>query len=188
MKLKLLQNKLGIIFVISAILCFSCLNGITRYLSENYNALIKRLDSPINIVRQNLQLVDDLDSLLHERKNHKLEILKNYFEKVAEKFILLNPKRELFSNKEKLNFLNRRLKKSIVFFKKESKEKIKQKINSLNNLSPLSVIARGYSAVLDMNGKSLKSIKETQPGEKLQVKMNDGILQTKVTSIKSDKQ
>ena len=39
MKLKLLQNKLGIIFVISAILCFSCLNGITRYLSENYNVI-----------------------------------------------------------------------------------------------------------------------------------------------------
>tara|TARA_B100000700_G_C15055050_1_gene862335 strand:- start:3595 stop:5031 length:1437 start_codon:yes stop_codon:yes gene_type:complete len=152
---------------------------------EIFKALNKRLDSPINIVRQNSQFVDDLNSLLHERKNHQIEIMKKHYEILFEKFVLLNPKRALYPNAEKLDLLTSKLKNSIVFFKKELNEKIQQKIKMLDSLSPLSVIARGYTVTLNKKGQALKSVKETQPGEKLQVKMKDGIIQTKVTSIKS---
>ena len=34
-----LDNTKGIIFIISAVLCFSIMNGTTRYLSETYNVI-----------------------------------------------------------------------------------------------------------------------------------------------------
>ena len=34
-----LKNKLGIIYLIFAILCFSIMNGVTRYLSEYYSVI-----------------------------------------------------------------------------------------------------------------------------------------------------
>ena len=164
----------------------SIIQKISNYL-ENYKSFIKRLDSPVNLVRQYSQLVDDLDSLLNERKNHKLEILKKYFEKVSEKLFLLNPKRELLTSKERINVMTKQLHTNIEFYKKECNEKIEQKIYLLETLSPLSVIARGYSITLDMKGKPIKSIKETHQGQKLLIKMKDGILHAKVSSIKNKK-
>ena len=164
----------------------SIIQKIKNYL-EIYKSLIKRLDSPVNLVRQYSQLVDDLDSLLNERKNHKLEILKKYFEKVSEKLHLLNPKRELLTGKEKINVMTRQLHTNIELYKKECNEKMEQKIYLLETLSPLSVIARGYSITLDMKGNPIYSIRETHQGQKLQVKVKDGILHAKVSSKKNKK-
>ena len=74
-------------------------------------------------------------------------------------------------NNEKINSMSKRLKTNIDLYKKTHIEKLQQKICLLETLSPLSVIARGYSVTLDMKGKSIKSIKETHQGQKLQVKM-----------------
>ena len=156
-------------------------------LKEYFKITIKRLDSPISMISQNSQIVDDLDSLLNERKNHKMEIFQKYFERFSEKIFLLNPKRELNSHLESLKLLTKRLENSIIILHKEREEKIKQKLNLLDSLSPLSVIARGYSVTLDDKGKPLKSITETHPGEKLQVRIKDGTIQTKVISVKSKK-
>ena len=114
-------------------------------------------------------------------------MLQKYFEKVSEKLYLLNPKRELLTCKEKIDSMTKRLKTNIDLYKKKHDEKIQQKIYLLETLSPLSVIKRGYSVTLDMKGKSIKSIKETHQGQKLQVKMKDGILLTKVSSVKTKK-
>ena len=89
------------------------------HLQEYYKIVNKRLDSPISLIRQNSLLVDDLDSLLNERNNHKMEILQKYFEGVSEKLFLLNPKRELLSHLENLKLLNKRLKNSIIILKKD---------------------------------------------------------------------
>ena len=64
---------------------------------------------------------------------------------------------------------------------------VKQKINLLDSLSPLSVIGRGYSITLNNKGEPLNSIKKAHPGQKLQIRIKDGIIQTKVVSIKPKK-
>jgi len=157
------------------------------HLQEYFKIVNKRLSSPISLISQNAQLLDDLDSLLNERNNHKIEMLKTFFESVSEKLFLLNPKRELLSQFDNLTLLTKRLNKSIIILQKERNEKVKQKINLLDSLSPLSVIARGYSVTLDIKGKPLNSIRKTYPGEKLQVRIKDGIIQTKVISVKPKK-
>jgi len=157
------------------------------HLHEYFKIVYKRLDSPISHIRQNAQLVDDLDSLLNERNNHKMEILQKSYEKVSEKLFLFNPKRELLSHHENLKLLTNRLNNSIIILQKERSEKVKQKINLLDSLSPLSVIARGYSITLDLRGKPLNTIRETNPGDKLQVRIKDGTIQTKVISVKPKK-
>ena len=91
---------------------------------------------------------------------------------------------ELISHTENLNLLSKRLKNSIIILQRERSDKLIQKLNLLDSLSPLSVIARGYSVTLDLKGKPLNSIRKTYPGDKLQVRIKDGIIQTKVISVK----
>ena len=53
----------------------------------------------------------------------------------------------------------------------------------LSQLDPLRVLQRGYAAVYHENGELLSSVKGTQPGEPLTVRLADGSLQVKVDTV-----
>jgi len=152
------------------------------HLSENIKLIRQNLISPILVIRQNAQQVDDLDSLLLERTFRYVNDLLKNTTKNSEKIFLLNPKRELSSHKRNLILLQKRLNNSIVLLKKERENKLQHQKFLLDNLSPLSVLKRGYSVTMNTKGKSLNSVKDVKSGEKLKVLMKDGSLETKVIS------
>ena len=43
-----------------------------------------------------------------------------------------------------------------------------------NALSPLATLSRGYSVASDLNGKTLKSVKDVNTGEKITIRLSDG--------------
>jgi exodeoxyribonuclease VII large subunit len=60
-------------------------------------------------------------------------------------------------------------------------------IRHLDALSPLKVMARGYSLVYDEQGKSLiRTINEVQPGDLIHVKLTDGKLDCQVWGIQGE--
>lgn len=56
----------------------------------------------------------------------------------------------------------------------------------LNALSPLKIMGRGYNLAYDHNGKLIKSVVETSPGEALTVKMHDGTIDCHVWGIEEE--
>ena len=99
-------------------------------------------------------------------------------------FFLLSPGRELETQQNSLNLLQDRLTRAIGLLQIKLSDSVQQQMDLLDSLSPLSVLHRGYSVTLDNKGKSLRSVKEVHSGDKLQVRMEDGTLQTKVVSVK----
>ena len=57
----------------------------------------------------------------------------------------------------------------------------------LEALSPLAVVARGYSVVTDKEGIAIKSVGAVKVGDNIDVKMGDGVLNTEVVSIQKEK-
>ena len=58
-------------------------------------------------------------------------------------------------------------------------------IRQLDALSPLKVMARGYSLVYDEQGKSLiKSLNDVELGDRVKVKVTDGELDCQVWGMK----
>ena len=153
-------------------------------LREYVEAVRLRLASPDAMLQQHAQRVDDLDSLLRERTKRQLENLRNRISGIAEKLFLLSPGRELETQQHSLNLLQDRLTRSIGLLQIKLSDSVQQQMDLLDSLSPLSVLHRGYSVTLDNKGKSLRSVKEVHSGDKLQVRMEDGTLQTKVVSVK----
>ena len=154
-------------------------------LRENFEAALRRLASPSAALRQYAQRVDDLDSLLHERTKRQLENLRNRTSGIAEKLFLLSPGRELSAHGHNLKILQERLIRAVGLLHKKQSDSVRQQMDLLDSLSPLSVMHRGYSVALDDKGKSLRSVKEVHSGEELQVRLEDGTLQTKVVSVKT---
>ena len=152
-------------------------------LRDNHTTVQCRLISPSSVLRQYAQHVDDLDSLLHDRTKSKLENLRLAISAINEKIFILSPSRELKIHKQKLEMLHDHLMRAIEKFCKNQSDSVRQSIDLLDSLSPLSVMCRGYSVVLDKEGKPIYSTKKTFLGEDLRVRMIDGTLQTKVISI-----
>lgn len=57
---------------------------------------------------------------------------------------------------------------------------------SLNALSPLSVLSRGYGAIFDTNDKVIKSIKLVYQNDKIKVKLIDGTINATVDAVESE--
>ena len=162
------------------------LNQLER-LNEYVETKLQRLNSPAAVVQQYVQQVDDLDSLLRERTRNLMENLHSRINGVSEKLLLLNPSRELAANQHGVDLLRVRLTRSIRHLHEKLVNSLKLQSDLLDSLSPLSVLQRGYSVTTDKSGNSLRSVKDVQSGEELQVRLEDGTLQTKVRLVKPQK-
>ena len=103
---------------------------------------------------------------------------------LSEKLMLLNPGRELASQKNEVGLMHGRLMLSIRHLHERLQDSFKLQADLLNSLSPLSVLHRGYSVAIGKSGNLLRSINDVQSGEELKVRLEDGTLQTKVKSVK----
>lgn len=65
----------------------------------------------------------------------------------------------------------------------QMQEKLALLTGKLDALSPLAVLARGYSVVTDENGAALKSADKVQPGDAVFIKLSKGSLKADVTGV-----
>ena len=120
------------------------------------------------------------------------------------KLKIINPSQQLLLNAQKLDDFELRLVKLNQALVEENKEKLKQlffqllvqtenfiKIqksdllnfgNSLNLLSPLNTLSRGYTITQDEEGEILTSIKKINTNEVIFTKFHDGKVTSKVTN------
>lgn len=117
---------------------------------------------------------------MHNAAASKLADLKNSFRPLAESRVLQNPLEPLELHRLQLDSLSSRLKKNARSTAAHAREGLSASAGRLNALSPLSVLSRGYAAVFDGAGKSVSSICEVRPEEKIRIQMKDGSLRCTV--------
>ena len=132
----------------------------------------------------NNRLFDAIDKIKEEYQDRNYHNIQIDYSFLSEKLILLNPGRELASQKHRVDILNGRLILSMMHLHEKLEDSVKLQIDLLNSLSPLSVLNRGYSVAIDKSGNLLRSVNDVQSGEELEVRLQDGTLKTKVTSVK----
>ncbi|MBQ3817475.1 MAG: exodeoxyribonuclease VII large subunit [Clostridia bacterium] len=80
----------------------------------------------------------------------------------------------VYDNEQLLDRLTDRLVSSIELKTAEYENQLSKSISSLDALSPLKVMGRGFAAVLK-KGKTVKSIKDIEKGDELKLRLKDGI-------------
>ncbi|MBD2869562.1 exodeoxyribonuclease VII large subunit [Paenibacillus arenilitoris] len=89
---------------------------------------------------------------------------------------------------KRLESASNRLEQAMTAVVKNKKQTLHGSIRQLDALSPLKVMARGYSLVYDEREKTLiKSIAEVRPGDAVTVKVADGQLDCLVRSLKGER-
>jgi exodeoxyribonuclease VII large subunit len=67
-----------------------------------------------------------------------------------------------------------------------SRSELSRAAARLDALSPLSVLARGYSIVLDARGRALLDAQQVEPGDALEIRLSSGRLAARVTETSRD--
>ena len=74
--------------------------------------------------------------------------------------------------------------RSIETILKQKQKAFVSQINTLNALSPLKVMERGFSIAYNENEKIIKSINDVEVGESITVSLSDGTVESKVIARK----
>ena len=137
-------------------------NYLKLYLDSIKNSFV--IKNPMIMYENKKQSLDLMNSKLNDLMLGKVDRLKNEMEKIKKSYVLTNPK---------------------LLYKDKSLE-VKNIIEKLELLNPLNILNRGYS-ITYLNSLALKSVKEVKENDLLDIKLTDGVIQSKVINVKEDK-
>jgi exodeoxyribonuclease VII large subunit len=130
--------------------------------------------------------VQDSDLRIRRAMSARLSLLRERLNRLSGSRVLQNPqtviddKRMALINGERL--LNERMQALL----REKRAMLGETGAKLGALDPLAVLARGYGAVFDGNGRVVKSVDDTAVGESVMLSLSDGRIRAVVTEIEKN--
>ena len=113
----------------------------------------------------------------------KLDLNKSKYLSLANSLYLNKPLQALLEKPaQEVDSLYDRLLRSFEAKVSNYKARLSQNLTALDALSPLKVLARGYS-VAKVSGKTLTSVKNAKIGDNLTLRVSDGILECEIKDI-----
>lgn len=110
----------------------------------------------------------------------KVENMNDRYKNIMNSRVMKKPLDAFNDKKILIDNINKNLEKSILLELKNKKLELVKRITALDTLSPLKTLERGYSFVEDETGNVIKSIKQVNSGDNLNITLNDGTINAKV--------
>lgn len=95
----------------------------------------------------------------------------------------LSPKAKLESSKQLLKHKTERIHSLMNISLERSKNRLSVSANRLNGLSPLNSLSRGYAYVTDIKGHNVRSVKQLNINDPIDLMLTDGSIKANVTEI-----
>ena len=109
----------------------------------------------------------------------KIELLNLKLNKLNSSRVFTNPMQNIENNYLKVDQYIKNLENSIKLKQKETEKKLIEQVTKLDALSPLKTLTRGYS-IIEKNGKLIKSSKDLNAGDEIQIRLSNGEKKAKV--------
>ena len=113
-----------------------------------------------------------------------LQLLRQTLQTFSESRILRNPAAAVQDKRMELDLLHRKLTGLAQADLARRRQQFAALAASLDALSPLKVLGRGYSVAKDTTGQLLRSIEQTEVGQAITVTLGDGSLDCTVYGIR----
>jgi exodeoxyribonuclease VII large subunit len=152
---------------------------IKREFQELQN-LSKRLRHPGDKLRELSQKLDNTETYIKKSMQNHLLSQRNNLNLQSSKLLQQSPVQNLQESKHKLSDLSKSLTFLISQISKEKRSSLLALSSTLEAVSPLAVLNRGYSILTTKKGKVVTSEKEVETGEELTAKLKEGEIRTKV--------
>ena len=123
---------------------------------------------------------------LAQQQRKRLELLRQRLQALASKRVLTDPMAVIQDKRMLLGYHQKNLFHAASAALTEPRKRLSTLAASLDALSPLKVLGRGYAMVGDGSGRIVRSIHEVSVGDRLAVTMGDGSALCRVEEIKEE--
>lgn len=131
-----------------------------------------------------MQNLDALNAAMGAALNRQLKLCTQRLDALAASPALRSPTGYLDQKQKDLTLLQNRLSASQERLLAQRNQRFVGCVAKLDAMSPLKVLSRGYAMAQGEDGRVLRSVSQTEPGQKITVRFSDGSVSATVTSIK----
>jgi exodeoxyribonuclease VII large subunit len=159
------------------------LNAIVSLINREFQELqnlSKRLRHPGDKLRELSQKLDNTETYIKKSMQNHLLSQRNNLNLQSSKLLRQSPVQNLQESKHKLSGLSKSLTFLISQISKEKQSSLLALTSTLDAVSPLAVLNRGYSILTNKKGEVVTSKKEVEAGEELTAKLKEGEIRTRV--------
>ncbi len=144
------------------------------------DGLTRRLRHPGERLRQHAQRLDDLEMRLARAFERQLNNRRERLARLQTRLAGQHPKRTLQLLRQRLGSLAERLPRAMREGLKQRRLQLQSQVQTLNAVSPLATLGRGYSILLDERGRAVRRAADTHTGQRLKARLGEGELDVRV--------
>jgi exodeoxyribonuclease VII large subunit len=156
-----------------------------RY-AQQVDTLQKQLTNPDQLILRRLQQLENLKNILFHNATKSISREHNKLQAVRLKLLAHEPLKRIQLTQQNAKQYQAKLQYLIKQQLERAANALARRAVSLDNLSPLKVLGRGYSVTMNDQGKAILSTTDVIIGEQITSRLNEGKIISKVTAIKVD--
>jgi len=141
-----------------------------------------RLKDPTQEIRQSVQRLDALDSLLESRAKLSIQRKAESLLKVSKTLNISSLSQQYSEKQSSLAVQKDRLTNAQASLLQQTQQRFLNSVQLLDAISPLSVLSRGYGITTSSEGKVISSIRQTSKDQTIQTRLEDGNIISTVIS------
>lgn len=142
--------------------------------------LLRRLRHPGERLQQLALRVDDLERRLQQALQRRLGQSRERLLRLEHRLASRYPGRQLALLRQRLDILAERLPRAMQAGLRQRRLQLGAMAQTLQVVSPLATLGRGYSILLDEKGHAIRSADQTRVGQRLEARLGEGRLSVRV--------
>ena len=158
-----------------------------NYIGDNLKNLLKLIRHPGDKLRETTQQIDNYEMRI---KNSLMNLILKKSKDLEQEISILkssSPQIKIQASNNKLEIISSALRNEIKVNLEKKKKRFSLELSTLQAVSPLSVLARGYSIISDEEGQIVRSSKNLSLNQKIKARFGEGQIIAKVTDYVEDK-
>ena len=152
----------------------------TENLNQKIQLLKSKLKSPKASLREKTQKLDNIEILFQKYQQMILSNKRSIINDLNSELNLRNPITKLNNITSKVDALSEKLNFMLSQKLDNKKNNLDKLHKSINILSPLSILDRGYSIILNKKGSAIKSSIDVNKGDTLKARLSKGTIDLEV--------
>ncbi|PPI84647.1 exodeoxyribonuclease VII large subunit [Marinobacter maroccanus] len=156
-----------------------------KRLGTQLGHLSARLRDPRRELLEKAQRMDELEMRLQKAIRQRLTTVGVRNVHLRQRLVMQSPRRQLSDSQDALRRVSERLVSVMQQGLKQRHETAGRAAQTLNVVSPLATLGRGYSIVRDSRGNILRDASNVNLGDTISARVARGEMTAKVTSVKS---
>ncbi len=138
---------------------------------------------PIAVVQRLNQRLDDVEQRLNYAWRYCLQQQQNRQQQLQARLLAVSPARSIEQYQHRLQILRQNLQNQMQQTLGEKKRQLQNNVRTLNAISPLQTLERGYSISRKSDGKAITQSNEISPGDELQTILFKGKIISQVKKV-----